>query len=65
MRKYAPMAKPKDNRPIPIALRRSITWRIPIDLLERIDAIRGERQTRTDVVVRAIARYLATEGRRR
>ena len=57
-------AKPKDNQPIPIATRRLITWRIPLDLIDQLDAVRGKKQ-RTQCVVEALQLWLGSIGRRR
>jgi len=51
--------KPKYSGPFPLAVRRSITWRIPIDLLERVDKLRKrDGRDRTAVVVDALVAYL-------
>lgn len=63
MRRYAM------PRPIAFVTRQAINWRIPIELLERIDKLRAEqpeskRQDRTAVVVAALQLYLATHEMR-
>jgi metal-responsive CopG/Arc/MetJ family transcriptional regulator len=51
---------------IPIAVRRSITWRIPIDLIDAVDEMRKhDKRDRTAVVVEAIQRLVQSNARKR
>lgn len=51
------MAKPQPRGPIPIAVRQLITWRIPIDLIDQLDKVRGKKE-RTQCVVEALQLWL-------
>jgi metal-responsive CopG/Arc/MetJ family transcriptional regulator len=49
----------------PLRTRESITWRIPIELLEELDELRAKTgQDRTAVVVEALQSYVKRAKRR-
>ena len=51
------------GNPIHIRMRQHIGWRIPIMLLDELDAVRGKRK-RTDCVVEALERWVRAERRK-